>query len=267
MAHGTSHTMRAQCLAHDLHMIAPGHLSIRAGHSLQHWGDCKNLELHLSMQLLLLLLLLLSLLIYNHPWQWWLLQWPSGKESAWKVGDWGIEAWFLWSNCTWHKNWYFSGHPAGLVLLCQCFDWLAGCRYSVTKWNSQYDKQLWYPCGSVHNCLSRSVLIYIHFACCFGIMQPTNTINNPWTWNTLHYCGIVKNCQWDEYQHVPNFPWIWDVLNVTADSFLPLYLKTKCTAGSLKNIKSKKKTKQSCLTTKNSHLFSIMTMKRSSAWY
>ena len=55
------HMTSAQCAARNLHMIAPGHLSVCVGDSSQHSeGIVTNLELHLSVRLLLLLLLLKS---------------------------------------------------------------------------------------------------------------------------------------------------------------------------------------------------------------
>ena len=44
-----------------------------------------------------------------------------------------------------------------LVLQGQRWDWLAQCQYSVTGWGRKFDLQLLSPCGSMYNCLSRSV--------------------------------------------------------------------------------------------------------------
>ena len=59
-------------LAHDLHMIGPGPLEHRCWTQFAaQWGDCKNLELFLSMWLLLLLLLLLlSLNLFSLYYLW-----------------------------------------------------------------------------------------------------------------------------------------------------------------------------------------------------
>ena len=54
------HVISTQCVSLDLHTIVPGPLEHTCWRQFAaHWGDCKNLELCLWIQLLLLLLLLL----------------------------------------------------------------------------------------------------------------------------------------------------------------------------------------------------------------
>ena len=94
---------------------------------------------------------------------------------------------FSWvESYQWH--WHSSGYPARrLLLLGQCWDWLAWCQYTVIGWDGKFDLQLLSQCG-------RSVLeIHSHVAGTLSKQQtsklPTHleiTIPVDWALNTNH---------------------------------------------------------------------------------
>ena len=99
--------------------------------------------------------------VYILPW------WPSGKAPAWRVGDMRIHPSLLWlGHASDLRHWYFGDYPARrLVWLGQCLDWLTWCQYTGTGWDSTFDLQLLSQCGSMCNCVSRSVPeIHLHVA-------------------------------------------------------------------------------------------------------
>ena len=85
---------------------------------------------------------------------------------------------FSGSSHTKLKNRHSSGYPARrMALKGQRLDWLAQCQHTVTGWDGKFDLQLLSQCGSMQNCLSRSIPeIHWHVD---GTLSNQQT-NKPW---------------------------------------------------------------------------------------